>query len=167
MSLKFSALQDSRVEEAFEVLKHVGKWLESQGRHQRISNTPFETYAQWQSEHANFVVTQHDEIIGLVTLRIERLDDWPAHSLLAPVIMLRALATHPGHQGKGVGAFAIRESIKRSGVGNTIFLDCVSDSLPQYYTKFGFTPVDQQVKTYPDGETYDITLMQLDDASND
>lgn len=161
MDLKLSALEDSRVEEAFGVLKQVGDWLESHGRRQRISNTSFESYAQWQSEHANFVVTQANQIIGLVTLRSEHLDDWPDWSNLGPVLMLRALATHPDHQGRGVGAFAIRESINVVGTRKAIFLDCVSDSLPEYYAKFGFAPVGQQVKAYPDGEVYDITLMQL------
>jgi predicted N-acetyltransferase YhbS len=161
MDLMLSPLEDSRVEEAFGVLKQVGNWLESHGRRQRIANISFESYAKWQSEHANFVVTQANEIIGLVTLRSEHLDDWPDWSGLGPVFMLRALATHPAHQGRGVAAFAIRESIKVLKTRKAIFLDCVSDSLPEYYAKFGFARVGQQVKVYPDGEVYDITLMQL------
>jgi predicted N-acetyltransferase YhbS len=161
MKLTFSALGDAQVEQAFGVLQQVGDWLESQGRRQRISNTSFECYSQWQSEHANFVVTEANEIIGLVTVRSELLEDWPDWLSLGPVLMLRALATHPDHQGRGVGALAIRESIQRSGSGQSIFLDCVSDSLPAYYARFGFQPVSQQIKVYPDGEIYDITLMQL------
>lgn len=161
MNLEFVALDDSRVAEAFGVLGIVGQWLESLGRRQRISKTTYDSYLQWQSEQANFVVTQEDKIIGLVTLRNEQLDDWPDH-VRGPQLMLRALATHPDHQGKGVGGFAIRETIAGPGKGQLIFLDCVSDSLPDYYATFGFVPVARQIKTFEDGESFDITLMQFD-----
>ncbi len=167
MNLEFSALDDSRVEEAYLVLKQVGDWLQLRGFRQRISRTSFAEYAHWQSEHANFVVTQAGVIVGLVTLRHEHLDDWPDYSNLGAVLMLRALATHPEHQGRGVAAFAIRESINECSHGKPVFLDCVSDTLPEYYAKSGFKTVGRQIRTYADCESYDITLMRLEPNGGD
>ncbi len=160
MSLTFSLLDDSRVEESFAVLGRVGAWIETQGRRQRISKTTLQTYRQWQSEGANYVVIEAGQIVGLITLRLESLDDWPEFLTLGRVPMIRALATHPDHRGKEVGAFAIREAIKRCGEKTAIYLDCVSDFLPAYYATLGFVPIDEQRRQYPDGEWYDITLMR-------
>lgn len=159
MSFEFSSLDESRTHEAFEVLRCVGNWLDSRGIRQRISQTTIESYLQWQSEQANYVVSEGRQVIGLITIRQERLEDWPRFLDLGPVTMLRALATHPDFQGRGVGAFAIQQSLRRFNV-QPIFLDCVSDTLPSYYARFGFESVDRQQKTYPDGDTYDITLMR-------
>lgn len=159
MSFEFSVLSDDRTFEAFAVLRQVGNSLVARGLRQRISQTTIESYLQWQSENANYIVSERNQIIGLVTLRFESLVDWPKFLTLGPVTMLRALATHPEHQGRGVGAFAIHNSIQTSDA-QPIFLDCVSDSLPAYYARFGFEAVDRRIKSYPDGDAYDITLMR-------
>jgi GNAT superfamily N-acetyltransferase len=160
MSLKFIALDDSRCEESFAVLDSVARWIQQQGRRQRISKISLPTYRQWQSEGANYVVTENDQIVGLVTLRNELLKDWPNFLSLGTVPMLRALATHPDHRGKGVGGFAIGEAAKLCYPRTAIYLDCVSEFLPNYYAQYGFVAIAEQRRNYPDDELYDITLMQ-------
>ncbi len=162
MSFVFSQLLDSRVEEAFALLHLVAKSIQSQGRSQRISKTSLDTYRNWQAEKANYIVTEDDQIIGLLTCRRELLEHWPDFIDLGPIWMLRAIATHPDHGGKGVGTLAVSEAVKRCGVGEPTYLDCVSEFLPSYYQKLGFEPIGQQVRSYPDGESYDITLMRYD-----
>lgn len=161
MPLLFSQLDESRVDEAFSVLQRVGRHIEAKGRRQRISNTTRGTYCEWQAEHANYVVTAelNGPIVGLVTLRNERLDDWPEFAPTGSVPMLRALATHPEHHGEGIGEFAVRQAIALCTTGTTIYLDCVSDFLPEYYGKLGFKVVAQQVRGDGHDEQYDITLM--------
>lgn len=160
MSYSFSRLPESRVEEAFAVLQRVAKSIEAKGRRQRISKTSLDTYRSWQAEQANYIVTKGDEIIGLITIRRELLVDWPEFVKLGPVWMVRALATHPDHRGKGVGAVAMREAINLCGGKESIYLDCVSEFLPSYYEQLGFTSIARQDQTCTDGKTYDISLMR-------
>ena len=160
MCFTFSLLADSQVNDSFSVLARVVDHLMATGRRQRISKTGFDTYSQWQSERANYVVQDAGQIVGLVTLRQEFLEEWPEVHSLGRVPMIRALATDPAHRGKGIGAFALREAMKRCGQHEPIYLDCVSDFLPTYYASFGFTPVAQQWRDYPDDAPYHITLMR-------
>jgi predicted N-acetyltransferase YhbS len=160
MSFRFSLLDDSQVEEAFAILRRVGQWNRSQGRRQRISNMTLAMYQHWQSEHANFVITERDKIVGLVTLRRESLDDWPAHVRLGKAWMLRGLATHPEHRHRGVGAFAVRQAVHWVNQREDIYLDCVSDFLPDYYEALGFEKIDRQILLDPGNDGLDITLMR-------
>lgn len=157
--LSFVRVEDSNIAAAFAVLKRVGEWIESQGRRQRISKTTFETYQKWQADNANFSVTEDDQIVGLATLSREPLDEWPGYAELGPQRMIRALATHPDHQGKKIGPFAVAEALRRCRP-EAVYLDCVSEFLPQYYAQLGFYSIARQQRTYDDGE-YDITLMRF------
>jgi predicted N-acetyltransferase YhbS len=158
-AFSFSLLDDDRVDDAFAVLQSVGRWLESRGRRQRISKTTRASYLQWQSEKANFVVQEAGEIVGLVTLRRESLVDWPAHAERGPVWMLRGLATHPGHRNRGIGALAVRQAVELAN-SKDVYLDCVSDFLPDYYQQLGFEKIDQQHRSDSDNDSFDITLMR-------
>ena len=160
MSLTFSILDDSRVEESFAVLDRVAHWIQEQGRRQRISKITLPTYRQWQSERANYVVTDNDQIVGLVTLRHELLEEWPDFWSLGSVPMLRALATHPDHRGKSIGGFAIGEAAKLCVECSAIYLDCISEFLPSYYALLGFVAIAEQRRNYPNDDPYDITLMR-------
>ena len=160
MTLKLSRLDDSRVDESFEVLNQVAKWIQSQGRRQRIANTTLEVYRKWQSEKSNFIVTEDDKIVGIVTLRTETLVDWPDQVAIGPIQMIRALATHPEHRGKGIGEFAMREVILQSANGNPVYLDCVSGFLPEYYANLGFSVVQEQIRDYGEEGSFPITLMR-------
>lgn len=145
-------------EEAFGVLQSVAKWLQAKGRRQRISATTVKTYATWQAAGLNYVVLDAGAIVGVFTLCHEVLIDWPGVAPTHPVPFLRALATHPDHGGKGVGAMAIESALELAG-SEPLYLDCVSDFLPSFYSQHGFKPIQRQVRTYPDGD-YDITLMK-------
>jgi GNAT superfamily N-acetyltransferase len=173
MSLVFEKLDDSELEDGFAVLAKVGQWLESQGRRQRISKTTFETYSQWQIEKSNFAVKLGERIVGLVTLRFEKLEDWPDVELPRTALMIRALATDPEFQGMGVGRFALIQALipyssfprtidlsTNFRSGTPVYLDCVSDTLPGYYETFGFERLCRHLKTFDDGETFDVTLMR-------
>ena len=43
--------------------------------------------------------------------------------------------------------------------GEHLYLDCVSDFLPDYYGQLGFDLVARQTRCYPDG-VYDISLLR-------
>jgi predicted N-acetyltransferase YhbS len=74
--------------------------------------------------------------------------------------MLRALATHPDHFGKGIGGFTVSEAIGQCS-GDPSFLDCVSESLPSFYNRQGFEAIGKQIRSYPDEvQPYNITLMR-------
>lgn len=165
MPLHFHRLPDSRLQDGFSLLKRIGDWLESNGRRQRISQTTLETYEQWQAEQANFFVTQTNdvqaEIVGIVTLRYEVLEQWPRFVDLGPVPMIRGLATDPDHRGKGVGTFAMKHVLETCPPNAWVFLDCVSDFLPDYYAELGFQNVDQQVLEFPGDGHYNVTLMRM------
>ena len=166
MRLTFARLPDARVDESFGVLQLAADWLKQHGRKQRIARTSIDTYRSWQSEKANFVVMDGPAIVGLVTLRLEELTEWPGLAGTSAVQTLRALATHPDHRGRGVGALAVRGAIRQCPHGTPIYLDCVSGFLPGYYSQLGFEVVSRQQVTYPDnGETYDVTLMRFSVAS--
>ncbi len=170
MNFAFKPLDDRQLEEAFSVLVKVGQWLESQGRRQRITKTTFESYAHWQAEKANFVVTHNERIAGLVTCRYEHLQDWPDVEDKPPVLMIRALATDPEYQRTGVGRYAMSQvlswiasanhALATTDTGIPVYLDCVSETLPGFYAKFKFLTVGRQLKTFDDGETFDLTLMR-------
>lgn len=159
MSLTFSLLDDSQVTESFALIELAARWLRQQGRRQRIANITLPIYQQWQTERANYVVTENHQIIGIVTLREEPLDEWPAFQSLGHVYMIRALATHPDHRREGIGAFAIKEVMKLCDDKGAVYLDCVSDFLPTYYAELGFEVIAQQQRRYRNDVSYDIVLM--------
>lgn len=160
MSYRLVPLPAARVREAFDVLQLVAAKIAQAGRQQRISKTSFTTYESWQVDGVNYVVMEQDTIVGLVTLRKESLDDWPDVSEPAPVWMLRALATHPDSSGRGVGAFAVQQAVELLDDRATVYLDCVSGFLPDYYQSLGFEPVARRDYRDDDGDIYDITLMR-------
>ena len=166
MCFTFSLLDDSRVNESFTILELAARWLGQKGRRQRIAHITRPIYQKWQSKRANFIVTEQDQIVGIATLRQEPLDEWPEFYSLGTVYMIRALATHPDHRGKGIGEFAIREIIKRCGNSSAVYLDCVNDFLPRYYEKLGFHVIARQQRQYHDDEAYDIVLMQTNIAGD-
>ena len=157
MALHVERTTDARFDEAFDLLSAVGKWLEAKGRRQRISATTQETYARWQAAEQNYVVLDDTTIVGIFTVCDEILNDWLDFVPNTPVPFLRALATHPDYRGCGVGSAGIAAAINMVAP-RPLYLDCVSDFLPDYYAANGFQEVARQVRTYPDGD-YDITLM--------
>lgn len=146
---------------AFRVIKRVAIWLEQKNRRQRIAKTSFDTYLRWQQDNVNYMVLDGRKIAGVFSLPCEHLDEWPMVDIKEPVVWLRALATDPDHQKKGVGAFAIAEALKLIGSPEPLYLDCVSDFLPGYYGSFGFETIASQTRRYSDeDQPFDITLMK-------
>ena len=65
---------------------------------------------------------------------------WPVWVSGAEVLLLGPVAVHPTHQGEGLGAWLIRESVERArdlGWGRVML---VGDA--PYYGRFGFTRLD-------------------------
>jgi GNAT superfamily N-acetyltransferase len=160
-SLQIRQVSDAETEISFAVLKRVAHWLETMGRRQRIAKTKFETYMKWQENGANYAVFHKSELAGIFSLPWEPLDEWPSFDTGRPVAWLRALATDPAHQGKGVGVFAVQQALSLADSSKPLFLDCVSGFLPNYYGQLGFETVATQTRQYPDEpHCYDITLMK-------
>jgi len=148
-------------EAAFAVLKRVAAWLEQKGRRQRIAKTTLETYMAWQKSAVNYVVLDGVAIAGIFSLPREPLDAWPSVESAEPVAWLRTLATDPAHQGKGVGAFAVRSALQIVGSPEPLYADCVSDFLPGYYEALGFETLARQTRSYPGEEQpFDMTLLR-------
>ena len=160
MSFIFLPLEDSRLDESFDLLDRVARWLERQGRKQRIAHVTLPTYQQWQVERTNYAVMENDQIVGIVTLRKEQLDEWPEFQSLGPVYLIRALATHPDHRGKGIGEFAVTAAIKYCMNDSAVYLDCVDDFLPDYYANLGFEIIARQQRRYSNDDSYSIVLMR-------
>lgn len=159
-------VDDRELHSAFSVLERVGDWLSKQGRRQRISKTKFSTYQDWQKEDVNFAVFDGAEIAGIFSLPKRGMHDWPDQENGSPVNWLRALATDPSYRGKGVGELAIRCSLKLIA-NDPLYLDCVSDFLPDYYQRHGFRIVAQQRKTFVDEtDPLDITLLMHPNRSD-
>lgn len=148
-------------EAAFSVIKRVAVWLAQKDRRQRIANTDFDTYMRWQDDKVNYVVLDGKEIAGVFSLPRERFDEWSMVDVKEPVVWLRALATDPAHQKKGVGAFAVNEALNLIASPEPLYLDCVSDFLPGYYESLGFETIARQTRRYPgEDQPFDITLMR-------
>ena len=109
---------------------------------------------------ANYLVTDGTTRVGVFTVVRESLQDWPMIAVTDPVPWLRALATHPDHRGSHVGRVAIRAAIEAARPSPFLYLDCVSGFLPEYYASNGFELVAQQIRSYPDEGSLDITLMR-------
>jgi ribosomal protein S18 acetylase RimI-like enzyme len=157
VAFRVAQTSDDRFDEAFAVLHDVAVWLETLGRRQRITAITRDRYAEWQSKGQNHVVLDGSTVAGIFTVCEEQLTDWLESVPNTPLPFLRALATHPHYRGQGVGAIATQHAI-RQVAPEVLYLDCVSDFLPSYYTSVGFHEVARQVRSYSDGD-YDITLM--------
>ena len=168
-------------EACWQVLQNVANWLTEIGRKQRISATSFETYRHWHDDGCNFGVFSRnakgpDTIAGIFTLVAEPMDDWPGilvnqqndrafkldsnSSRTQKVKWLRALATDPNFRGHDIGRFAIGWILDSLENGQAVYLDCVSDFLPEYYESNGFTLLERKLKTNNDGTQIDITLLR-------
>lgn len=160
MQWQLFRLPASRVSEAYEVLQQVAEAIRVRGRRQRISQTSLETYQQWQADDTCFILTEDDRIIGLVTLCREVLTTWQDVVGTKPVPMIRALAVHPDHSGRGVGSFVLNHILTRIDPGEWVYLDCVSEFLPDYYAAHGFERLQRREHDDADGVRWDITLMR-------
>lgn len=160
MQWQLSRLPESRVSEAYDVLQQVAEAIRARGRRQRISQTSLETYRQWQADDACFILTEHQHIIGLVTLCREVLSAWQDVVGTAPVPMIRALAVHPDHSGRGVGSFTLNHILTRIDRREWVYLDCVSGFLPDYYAAHGFERMERREHDDADGVRWDITLLR-------
>lgn len=158
--LRVRLVDGSEIPAAFSVLKKVAASLEKKGRRQRIAKTTLDTYMMWQENDSNYVVLDRAEILGVFTLARQRLDEWPMIDIEEPVVWLRALATDPAHQKKGVGAFAVKKALELVSP-EPLYLDCVSGFLPGYYQSLGFETITSQTRRY-EGEyhPFDITLLR-------
>ena len=99
------------------------------------------------------------ELAAIFTLIEDDLRDWPSVAVAPPVLWLRALAVDPRYRGHQLGTYAIDAARRAAGPDTWLYLDCVSDFLPDYYARHGFEFMARQVRAFPDGD-YDITLMR-------
>jgi GNAT superfamily N-acetyltransferase len=159
VALTIRRIERSGTDAAFALLQSVARWLDGRGRRQRIAATSFETYLGWQASESNWGLFDDDELAAIFTLVREPLHDWPDIPVDGAVPWLRALAVDPTRRGHGLGTTAVGAALELVDVSEQLYLDCVSDFLPDYYASHGFEHVARQVRTYPDGE-YDITLMR-------
>ena len=67
------------------------------------------------------------------------------------------IATHPAHRGEGIGTYMLREGIKTLGC-HTVTATTDKDAV-FFYLKYGFTLMNKEVKTYPDGEVCRYTCI--------
>ena len=67
------------------------------------------------------------------------------------------IATHPAHRGEGIGTYMLREGIKTLGC-HTVTATTDKDAV-FFYLKYGFTLMNKEVKTYPDGEVSRYTCI--------
>ena len=65
---------------------------------------------------------------------------WPVKVGGAEVLLLGPVAVHPTHQGEGLGAWLIRESLERARDMGWARVMLVGDA--PYYRRFGFTRLD-------------------------
>lgn len=65
---------------------------------------------------------------------------WPVRVGGAEVLLLGPVAVHPTHQGEGLGAWLIRESVERARALGWARVMLVGDA--PYYGRFGFTRLD-------------------------
>ena len=79
---------------------------------------------------------------------------------LARTVLGCVTATRPSFRGKGVGTAAMNHILGNLSKGESIFLDCVSEFVPEYYAGFGFTAVARQKLPFDDGVPIDVTLMK-------
>jgi GNAT superfamily N-acetyltransferase len=160
-------IPEGEVESGYAVLRTVAAWLDSIGRRQRIARTTFETYRRWQAAKGNHAVRVGDSIACVFTVVREPLADWPDAGITGDVWWLRALATHPEHRGRGHGAAAVVAARELVPDHEALYLDCVSDFLPEYYAALGFEHVARQVRTFPEDGDLDITLMRQGQPTGD
>lgn len=152
-------IDHDETERAFSLLQTVARWLDARGRRQRIAATSWETYLRWQACGGNWGLFDEDDLVAIFTVIREPLHDWPDVTAGGTVPWLRALAVDPDRRGDGLGTRAVLAALELAGTDEHLYLDCVSDFLPDYYARQGFEHVARQVRRYPDG-TYDITLMR-------
>ncbi len=160
MDFQVQPVANEKLEDAYNVLRATARWLQRRGQRQRISNTSLKAYLAWQSAAANFAVYAGETIAGVFSLPVEEFFDWPEYSNLGPAVWLRALATHPDFRGRQVGEFAVKSALDIVNPGEAVYLDCVSDFLPGYYSRLGFETLSRQIREYPGEGAYDITLMR-------
>ena len=67
------------------------------------------------------------------------------------------IATHPDHRGESIGTYMLREGIKTLGC-HTVTATTDKDAV-SFYLKYGFTLMNKEVKTYPDGEVCRYTCV--------
>jgi ribosomal protein S18 acetylase RimI-like enzyme len=67
------------------------------------------------------------------------------------------IATHLAHRGEGIGTYMLREGIKTLGC-HTVTATTDKDAV-FFYLKYGFTLMNKEVKTYPDGEVCRYTCI--------
>lgn len=65
---------------------------------------------------------------------------WPVQVRAEPALLLGPVAVHPTHQGEGLGAWLIRDSVERARGGGWPRVLLVGDA--PYYGRFGFARLE-------------------------
>lgn len=159
MLFQIEQISDKQLNLVVELLKSAAEWLEQKGRLQRVGNTSLETFEKWQRTACNYGVFNESGLVGIFSLPVENFQDWPEFSEAAPAVWLRALATHPTYRGQGVGEFAVKSALDIAGADKPVYLDCVSDFLPEYYGRLGFQKLAEQERKFEKEGRLAITLM--------
>ena len=156
---EFRRLQPGEVMAAEDLLRQVAGEIRKAGRRQRVAETTREMLEQWQREQALWGVLDRRELLGVVAMRRETLLNWPDWVHLGPQWMVRGLATAPAHRGKSVGRFAMQRLLNR-WVSEPVYLDCVSQFLPEFYAGLGFRELARREQMFSDGRPIEIVLMK-------
>ncbi|MBK5934984.1 putative N-acetyltransferase YhbS [Rhodovulum imhoffii] len=96
---------------------------------------------------------------GIVAAAIRH---WPVRVGGARVLLLGPVAVHPTHQGEGLGAALIRESVARAAARGWRRVMLVGDA--PYYGRFGFTRLDGVEMPPPTNPDRVLGLPLLPDA---
>ena len=138
------------------LLEHPADWLLSQEAHNIYSNCMYDkTYDAYQKKMVNYIkhpqtkcfyCVDEGEKVGIVVFEISN-----------DGTEILGIATHPAHRGEGIGTYMLREGIKTLGC-HTVTATTDKDAV-FFYLKYGFTLMNKEVKTYPDGEVCRYTCI--------
>lgn len=157
-------VEDSELTACFDLLQRVGIALKRAGRKQRVATLPFETYEHWQQFGWNFLVESENQLVGIFSLPLVSLVDWPECTPNQPVQCLRTLAIAPEWQKKGYGRFAIQAALNLVN-NRPLYLDCVEGVLPAFYASVGFERLATRSIEFKPGMLQSIVLMHYPSRS--
>ena len=165
--LRFSALEDPDVEQAYSILTSRVYDLKNKGIHQyQEPYPPIEMFRERQKEGFNFALYDGKQLAAIVALIPDYLPEgWSEFPLPKQnFIWLTSLFSSLEYQGNHLGKIMLQktEEYLPAQQISILLLDCYineEEFLVKYYRRFGFKEVLRKKVVYPGVNTFSAALM--------
>jgi len=158
----FRALRADEVESSYELYRQVRAWLRENEIRLWLAPVPKQKFEERQARGELFGLFVGKELAVILAIVRKMPSYWQAEIGTEAEWWLETIATAPSFRGQQLGRLAISNALAKLSAENvrTVYLDCASGFLPNYYEQCGFLEITAKEVLFPSGNKYLLSLMK-------